>query len=448
MINKEQLKAIEDNTNFFAEFTHILHVFFKELSDQFKNVKDHRRQKSVKYPPEVILFALFMKNATGIKTMRGMNRQFGKRKVRRNMEKLIGIKIKDIPSYEIINDFLKKLPPQELEKIRNDMISRLISSKDFDSLRFMGKKRIKYARKSPHWTVIFDATDISCFDKRHCEHCLTKKIKGKTIYYHNVLEAKLMLGDLVLSIGTEFIENETPDVKKQDCERNAFYRLAPKIKKAFKDLPICILADSLYACGPVFKICNSYKWGFIIRFKRGSIRTLGRKFDDFIENNNENTLSKSGTLKKNETVYWQSNIDYQEVKVDIFEMQINLPDEKIQRFTFLSNIEVDRTNIIQMIKEGRKRWKIENEGFNRQKNHQYFIQHLNSQNPNAQKNHYLMVQITDIVMQLYGKGAEIFKILKKTIQEKSSDLLGAFQWQTLTEEDLTNNTKSKKIKIS
>ena len=50
---------------------------------------------------------------------------------------------------------------------------------------------------------------------------------------HHVLEAKLVVGDMVLSIGSEFIENESEDVTKQDCELKAFYRLSEKIKHTY-----------------------------------------------------------------------------------------------------------------------------------------------------------------------------------------------------------------------
>lgn len=100
------------------------------------------------------------------------------------------------------------------------------------------------------------------FKERHCEHCTTKTFNRgtedeKTIYYHTVLEARIVFGDdLVMSIATEFIENETENVSKQDCERKAFVRLADSIKKMFPRLPICIMGDSLYACEPVFSICR------------------------------------------------------------------------------------------------------------------------------------------------------------------------------------------------
>lgn len=47
------------------------------------------------------------------------------------------------------------------------------------------------------------------------------------------------------------------------------------------------------------------------------------------------------------------------------------------------------------------RWKIENEGFNVQKHQRYIIEHANSLHSQAIKNHYLLTQIVDILMQMY-----------------------------------------------
>ena len=44
----------------------------------------------------------------------------------------------------------------------------------------------------------------------------------QTIYMHHVLEAKLVIGDMVFSIDSGFIENESEDVSKQACELKVF----------------------------------------------------------------------------------------------------------------------------------------------------------------------------------------------------------------------------------
>ena len=100
------------------------------------------------------------------------------------------------------------------------------------------------------------------------ERCCNKGTdKEITLYHRDVLEAKIFFGEkLVASIGSEFIENNGEDRKrqekmsaeeiKQDCETKAFTRLAGRIKKRFPRLPILLLADSLYASKPVMDLCR------------------------------------------------------------------------------------------------------------------------------------------------------------------------------------------------
>lgn len=73
--------------------------------------------------------------------------------------------------------------------------------------------------------------------------------------------------------------------------------------------------------------------------------------------------------------------------------------------------------------------------FNIQKNIRYDIQHVNSENYNAMKCHYLLTQIADILLQLYEKGSPGLREAKKTIKNISSGLLKSFG-KTLTPEDI------------
>ena len=50
-------------------------------------------------------------------------------------------------------------------------------------------------------------------------------------YSTYVLEAKLVVGEMVFSIGSEFVENIDGNETKQDCEINAFKRLAKRIQR-------------------------------------------------------------------------------------------------------------------------------------------------------------------------------------------------------------------------
>jgi hypothetical protein len=354
------------------------------------------------------------------------------------------------------------------------MIKELIKKRSLESYRLTDNENAPRPLQNHYWKIAFDGTGISTFTKRHCEHCLTKEFKDqktgeviKTIYYHVVLEAKIIVGDMVLSIGTEFIENEKANVSKQDCEINAFKRLAEKIKKNFPKLRICLLADSLYAGKPIFDICEMHGWKYLIRFKEGKIPSIMKEYLDKDEQKKLESLSlKNIKDSKFENDYnWGNGIVYQNHEVNLVEMATDVIEiyekemekkeagqsydlEKATRiFVFITNIKLTSENIYRVVMGGQSRWKIENAGFNYQKNDRYHIEHQNSWNYNAQKNHYLMVQITDILMQLHEKAAVLFKKIKKTIKEKSSVLLEAIRTRKITEEDLVYIAKPIQIRL-
>ncbi len=90
---------------------------------------------------------------------------------------------------------------------------------------------------------------------------------------------------------------------------------------------------------------------------------------------------------------------------------------------WLTSVRITQKNAEKLAGTGRKRWKIENEGFNRQKNWQGDITHACSWDAAAMKNHYLMTQISDMVKQLY----EWFFLKAKRIKKKQKNLYGKHQ---------------------
>jgi predicted RNA-binding protein with PIN domain len=364
---------------------------------------------------------VIFKNLCNIESMNEMTKEFNTNETIKNFQMIFDEEgIDEISHFVTINEALERLDTNALESIRKDMVKEIIRRKTFNNERLLGSK----------WKVIFDATYLYSFNKRHCEHCLTQTFnRGKeneyTVYSHKVLEAKLILSDdIVISMGTEFIENEEENVTKQDSELKAFKRLTKKIKKDYPRLPICILADSLYAAKSVMEICENYHWDYLIRFKDGSIPTLAKEF--------EAILSLSD-----------------ETKVNIFTFEkVNESKEKgnqVTKFKWLTNIKVTEKNIEELVKTGRQRWKIENEGFNTQKNLKYYIKHANSLNYNAMKNHYLITQISDIILQLYTTSSQIIKSLKKSIKKISSDLLKWLTTTILSKEDIFDYQKRTSI---
>ena len=72
-------------------------------------------------------------------------------------------------------------------------------------------------------------------------------------------------------------------------------------------------------------------------------------------------------------------------------------------FAWLTNFHVDRDNIITIAQGGRKRWTIENEGFNEQKTG-YELEHFcDCKNLEVMTALYLLLQIEHLFMQLLAR---------------------------------------------
>jgi hypothetical protein len=251
-----------------------------------------------------------------------------------------------------------------------------------------------------------------------------------------VLEAKLVINGMAISIGSEFIENgvEKPDASKQDCELNAFRRLAEKLKKRFPRLPVCLCMDSLYACNPVFTLCNQYNWQYIIRFKDGSIPTVAEEFHVLKLMEGNQTLTETevetGITK---TYRYACGIPYGTHLLNIVEYtQSDMP----YPFVYLTGLPVSNRNCKQTVEDGRDRWKIENEGFNAQKNEGYELEHLFSEDPTAMKNHYLLIQIRHMIFQFFANAISIWKQLRQPLYAIVEHVKLSFQRSCLTEDDI------------
>lgn len=435
-----------------VEFLRIQNHYFPNFNEELRGLNDPRNKSYTDYDIEEILYTVIMKNVCSITSMQDMTEKFNDEECVRNLCLILGKEEKEfLPHYVTINECLERLDPEELQKFRKRMINKLIRKRSFEGARFLGK----------YWLVIVDATQLFSFHKKVDEHCLRKTInKGtkdeKTYYYHNVLEAKIVLGDnLIISIATEFIENEKEDIEKQDCERKAFKRLAKKVKKDYPRLPICILGDSLYVSEPVFNICKNNSWAYLLRFKDGSIPTLSEEYHAIVAMGEceekivlEETRHKRKARKsiKND-MKWVSGLYYEGHELTVMELKIEMDEKNSGSFQWVTGLKILGKTAWDFARTGRKRWKIENEGFNIQKNHRYDIEHANSMNYNAMKNHYLLTQISDILMQLYETGIKDLRQIKRTIKNISSDLFRSFA-QRITREDIFYTQKRTSLSIS
>lgn len=157
----------------------------------------------------------------------------------------------------------------ELRDVQKYIVKTLVRLKMFDKYRFNG-----------YFQLLFDGTGLSNHDYNLNNNCLKRKHKdGKISYYKYILECKLVVGKIVISIDSEFIENS--------------------------------------------EILN----------------------------------------KVNIPNYFLStNIKYKEHNLNVFKY-IEAKNKKTTTFRYISNLSVNNENIEEIVTIGRRRWKIENEGF-------------------------------------------------------------------------------------
>jgi hypothetical protein len=324
------------------------------------------------------------------------------------------------PHGDTLNYSFKRIEIEEVQEIICGMIETLVRKKVLYPYRLLDY----------YFMIAIDGSGIVTFYERHCEHCLTRKLNnGMTLYYHPVLEAKLVTANgFSFSVMSEFIENLDLSADKQDCERKAFYRLARRLKARFPRWPICLLLDGLFAGGPTFSICEHNRWKYIIALKDDHLTSVNEEFESLskLAPENRTHLNRKQNHQFIRQKYrWANNIYYQDSNnqehhlnvLECLETNTNSKQEtSTTKYKWVTNFDLNPKRAIPLANSGgRLRWKIENEGFNTQKNGGFELEHPYSENENARKIFYLLLQIAHTIFQLIEKGSLFKKAFPKGV---------------------------------
>ncbi len=388
-------------------FLYTVKHFFGAFEKLFEGVNDPREQNKIIYPLPSLAFAGILMFLCRLGSRRQLNEKF--RCNYCSQENFSNIfEVEHLPHGDTLNYTFKKLNVHEFDGINSAMVEKLIRCKVLYPYRLFN-----------YYLLAIDGTGMLSFTTRHCPHCLERHHRNGTItYYHHILEAKLVTPNgFAFSLMTEFIENPEQDCTVQDCELNAFYRLVPRIKERFPRLPICLLLDGLYAGGPTFTLCNANHWKYIITLKDKDLPSVNQEFSTLLSLLPENCLNLyvGPNHEVEQNFSWVTDIAYQDSfhcdhSLTVFqclETQLNHDQEVITtKFKWLTNFQVNSFNIpILANKGGRLRWKIENEGFNIQKNGGFGLEHPYSTELTSAKIFYYLMQIAYTIFQLMEKGS-------------------------------------------
>ncbi|MDR0602782.1 MAG: hypothetical protein LBG80_00585 [Bacteroidales bacterium] len=315
---------------------------------------------------------------------------------------------------DTVNVFFRKCSPESIEKVKRRVVQCLLDHKVMHKFRYQG-----------YFMIAVDGTGVHSYDYEPWVGCpyRTSK-KGKTTWLVNVVEAKLVCSNgFAISLGTEWIKNGG-DMDKQDCERKAFIRLSERLKKDFPRLPILILADGLYPYEKAFEICENNGWQYMFTFKDGNLKTVWEEVEDELLINQKNKkshfLCRTADHVCIQNIQWVNGLTYKSFHlnwIECLEIDTNKGNTKETRFVHLASLLVNDDNAVHISRYARMRWKIENEGFNTQKNGGYHLEHKFSRlNFTAMQNYYQCMQIAHIINQL----AENELSFQKKLHQKDS----------------------------
>ena len=290
------------------------------------------------------------------------------------------------------------------------MVRRLMEMRLLDKARLFGR----------WWMIAIDGT---LQDRGH-------DTKDGEARYRYVVEAKLVgPRGTMFSLMTEFMDMRDPVRDKEDCELNAFRRLAERLRAQFPRLSFCLLLDGLYPVQPVFDLCAAYGWKFIATHREGrqpvawdeAVQTMLMSPSLVLKGRR---ASEEGMVEQ--TLRWTNQVPF-----GAHEFQVlfggEISPKSATLWVWVTNFMLSRENVYAVANQGgRARQGIENV-FNVEKNGGFGLEHAFCANTTASQNYHLMMQVAHVLEQLLVNGLlrRLTRTCRKVADSKLIELLRA-----------------------
>lgn len=342
----------------------------KTLSNRFLQTKDNRDPSKTDYGLHDFFMTGFAMMFFQDPSLLAFQRRLQKASNLNNLKTMFHIE--SIPKDSQLRDILDQASVDNLNKIFCDFSLQLQRAKYLKQYQFLNR----------YYLMPIDGSEYFSSNQICCPGCLRKeKPKGSIRYHHQILQAAIVHPDMkqVLPLAPEPISNKD-GAKKQDCEINAGKRLVSKIKQAHPKLEIIIAGDGLYSKQPFVDELKKAGMSYILVAKPTDHKILFEWADELTALGDGHKLEINQPKGKRHEYEWINKVPLNGSahadKVNLFKFRIIDKNGKVTyKNSWVTNIHIDRSNIKELVKGGRARWKIENETFNTLKNQGYHIEH-------------------------------------------------------------------------
>ena len=274
-----------------------------------------------------------------------------------------------VPSDTAMREILDPVPTHYLQDL----------FKPIFSLAQRGKVLEGYTFFEGSYLVSLDGTGCFSSHEIHCSNCCIKNHKdGSKTYYHQMLGGVLVHPDRkeVIPFAPEPIALADGS-NKNDCERSAAERFLKRFRREHPHLQVIITEDGLSSNAPHIRLLRELGMGFILGCKPGDHKALF----DFIDRSEQLHEVNHAEIIVGKVLHrfrWMNSVPLNDANADLeinFLEYWEVQGEKIQHFSWVTHIEINKDNLMQIMKGGRARWRIENETFNTLKNLGYNFEH-------------------------------------------------------------------------
>ena len=346
----------------------------KLLEQAVEQFPDRRTGENTKYSlPDAGLGAFsvfFTQSPSFLAHQRAMKLNKG----RCNAESLF--EIKNIPSDNQLRNLLDPVSPAHLQPVYRQVFQALER----------GDVLTDYRSFAHQLLIAIDGTEYFSSQKIQCANCSRHVLKnGETHYFHSVLTPVIVQpgNEHVISLEPEFIVPQDGH-DKQDCETQAAKRWVEKYSNFYARRGATILGDDLFSRQPFCQLLKDTSLHFILVCKPESHSTLYKTVD---------FLASSQALASKRRRHWNGryaeiytyrytnqlplNGDPNAMKVNWCELTITREDtnERLYQNAFVTDFEVTETTVEAIVRDGRARWKVENENNNVLKTKGYHLEH-------------------------------------------------------------------------
>ncbi len=296
------------------------------------------------------------------------------RKGRCNVENLF--EMRNTPSDNQIRNLLDPVNPGQLERCYLQIFQALEKTKMLESYRSFANQ----------FLVAIDGTEYFSSKKIHCKQCSHRILKnGETHYFHSVLTPVLVQpgNAQVISLEPEYIVPQDGH-EKQDCETQAGKRWVEKHGGFYAKWGVTMLGDDLYSRQLFCQALKDKHLHFILVCKPDSHASLYEGVDFFAAQGVLGTKVVRKWLGRYAEIHTYRYVNKLALRGDQSAMEVNWCEliitredtgELIYKNAFATDFEVTETTVEAIVRDGRARWKVENENNNVLKTKGYHIEH-------------------------------------------------------------------------